>query len=95
MTRHQGPGHECPECNGTGVVLVFPHRGDAAPLRDVLGKDEFRAMASPYTERCGVCGGDGWVGPLDELVDYKPVPIEWLLDEKRRLASTMREQAGR
>ena len=91
MTRHQRPGHECPECNGTGVVLVFPHRGVAKPLSDLIGKDEFRETAMPYAEPCGVCGGDGWISRIDELTGDHQTPVDWLLNEKRQMGSAMRK----
>jgi hypothetical protein len=90
-TRHQGPGHECPECHGTGIVMVFPHRADAHPLRDVYEPGKVHAdMAMPYTERCGFCGGDGWISPQEELVAGGPDPRDWIND-KRELARIIRE----
>lgn len=86
MERHQSPGHECPECHGTGVVFVFPHREGAVPLRESFGKEGFRALATPYTERCGMCGGDGWVDRRDELTGHGPLSVDWLIEEKRNLA---------
>ncbi|MGY4748643.1 hypothetical protein ACVNHC_02150 [Pannonibacter sp. Q-1] len=88
-TRHQGPGHECPECHGTGIVMVFPHRSGAHPLKDFYERSKMQEMAMPYSERCGFCGGDGWISPREELVAGASDPRDWIND-KRELARIIR-----
>ncbi len=75
---HGGRG-DCPECNGTGYVIVMPPGGETMmPL-----KRNLKHWGEPRQMRCGFCGGDGRV---DEW-PCKPGedPVEWFMERKRKL----------
>jgi len=81
----------CPECHGTGFVLVAPTRSqeDFNPFKGCYSDlttdsdEKFTTFSGRHRKPCAVCGGDGVIDPGDFGGPDTPT-MDWYMDLKMR-----------